>query len=198
MRRKWRRRHDEGGGGSRMSCADMRQPPVRGNEDRGLVAVAEPEHAQNPDVDPVLEELVAEVFGNGAVLALLAQRVILAGRRYEPALGGDRGDSAQDSLGVVFQRHQDELAVHGRGLEIVLVRQDQVGVELEPAFGEPEKGAYHLRIIEESHWYLPAAGSDGDSRCASKTCRRSARICSRTASSSALCRITKSRSTTCA
>jgi hypothetical protein len=92
--------------------ADVRQPPVRGNEDGWLVAAAVPEHAQDPDVDPVLEELIAEVFGDGTILALLAQRVILACGRNQPALRRNRGDPSQDRLGFVLQGHQDELTVH--------------------------------------------------------------------------------------
>ena len=64
------------------TCGSRR---CEGTKTGRLVAVAAPEHAQNPDVDAVLQELVAQVLGNRAVLALLAQRVILAGGRDEPA-----------------------------------------------------------------------------------------------------------------
>jgi hypothetical protein len=129
----------------------MRQPPVRRDENGRLVAVPVSEHPQDPDVDAIFEELVAQVFGNGPVLALLTQGVVFAGRRYEPALGGNRGDPSQDRLGVALQGHQHELAMHGGRLEIVLVRQDEIRVELEPALGEAEKSTNHLGFLEERH-----------------------------------------------
>jgi hypothetical protein len=65
---------------------DMRQPPVRRDENGRLVAVPVSEHPQDPDVDAIFKELVAQVFGDGAVLALLTQGVVFASRRYQPAL----------------------------------------------------------------------------------------------------------------
>jgi hypothetical protein len=130
---------------------DMGKPPVRGNEQRRFVTVSAPEHAQDPDVDAVLQELVPQVLGDRAVLALLAQRVVLPGGGDQPALSADRGDAPHDRLGVVLQRDQDELPVHRRGLEIVPVRQDQVRVELQSALREAEERADDLRLLEESH-----------------------------------------------
>jgi hypothetical protein len=41
--------------------------------------------------------------------------------------------------------------MHGGRLEIVLVRQDEIRVELEPALGEAEKSTNHLGFLEERH-----------------------------------------------
>src|SRR5260370_33440253 len=70
-----------------------------------------------------------------------------------------------------------------------------VGVELQATLGETEKRADNLVLLEERHRYLPAAGSPGDNIYASKTGRRSARICSRTAFSIGCCRIARPKFT---
>ena len=128
---------------------DVRQPAVAGDEDQ-LVA-RQPLHAKHPDVDPVLQVLVAQLIGDGPVVAHRADGVVLPDGRDQAALGGHGRDPAKHRLVLVLQLDQDELAVHGDRLELVAVREHQVGVELHAAGGEAAEDADDGARVEEPH-----------------------------------------------
>jgi hypothetical protein len=86
--------------------ADVRKAAVRGDED-DLVAVLA-YHAEDSDVDFVLEVLVAEVLRDGTIIPNRTDRIILSRRGDEPTPGGDRGNSAKDRLVVVLKLHHDK------------------------------------------------------------------------------------------
>jgi hypothetical protein len=48
-------------------------------------------------------------------------------------LGGDGRDTTEDCLSVVFELNEQELPVHGRGLEVAPVGQDKVRMEFHTA-----------------------------------------------------------------
>ncbi|WP_234306653.1 hypothetical protein [Streptomyces sp. NRRL F-2799] len=51
----------------------------------------------------------------------------------------------------MFELDEDELAVHGHSLEVVVVRQDEIGVELHAAFGEAAEGSDDFVALEQAH-----------------------------------------------
>jgi hypothetical protein len=120
-------------GGERHRTADVRQTAM--GRSKGERAVAEiSEHAEHPDVHPVFEILLPEVFGDGAAFLHGSEGELLPRSAGELALRGERSDPAQDGLLRDLQLNEDELAVHGQVLEVAAIGEREVGVELHPAF----------------------------------------------------------------
>ena len=128
-------------------AAHMRQPAMGWDEGQPLAISAQnPQHA---DVDPVFEILLAQVFRDRSFLANRADIELLAGAERQLAFRGKGCDAAQHRLIGRFQLHQEKLAVHGDVLEIIAIRQNQVGVELHASLLEAPEDADHLFLGKE-------------------------------------------------
>jgi hypothetical protein len=78
----------------------MRQPPVTRDEDE--LPVLLPQHAEDPDVDLVLEVLIARLVGDRPLIAHRPHGVVLPDGRGQPTLRRDTGDPAEYRLVVVL------------------------------------------------------------------------------------------------
>ncbi len=130
-------------------AAHVRQAAVGGGKGNSSMVVAH--HPQHPDVYPVAQILLAhvlrdlQVFQHGSDVELLSFPV------GKFALSRESSDTAQNGLVGIFQLDQEKLAVHGQVLEIVTVRQHQIGVELQAALLETAKDAYYFVLGEKLH-----------------------------------------------
>src|SRR5262245_44006411 len=96
----------------------------------------------------------------------------------------------------MFQLHEQEVPVHGRGLKLVLIRQHQVGVELQAALAKPAEDPGHFFTGEEFHHpYLLAATSSLVNWKVSRMWRWLSGSKPRTARKTSSCRMVRSKST---
>src|SRR5262249_9213969 len=93
-----------------------------------------------------------------ATLAHGPEGELLAAAAGQPALRRQGGDPSEDGLVRRFELHEQELAVHGDALELVAVRQSQVGVELQAALTETAEDADDLVAREEGQGVVGSHG----------------------------------------